>query len=144
MQFVGIIKICDNKRQERGIQEMAELKHTKLVDDLAYMQGEHVEATERVEFGLDGQRYKIDLTEQNAKRLRAALDEFIQAAQNLPKKTSRSTTLAERADNQKIRSWARTQHIKVSDRGRIPIEVLRAYAAGHELSHEQELQLLNQ
>jgi hypothetical protein len=34
---------------------------------------------------------------------------------------------ADREQNQAIREWARKQGMKVSDRGRIPAEVLEAY-----------------
>jgi hypothetical protein len=37
------------------------------------------------------------------------------------------TASADREQNQAIRDWARKQGFKVSDRGRIPAEVLDAY-----------------
>ena len=93
---------------------MAEIREVRLVDDL---DGEPADGT--VEFGIDGKKYEIDLSEANAKRLREALAEFVAAAGRRPS--------IDREQNQAIRDWARKRGMKVSDRGRIPAEVLEAY-----------------
>ena len=49
--------------------------HVKLVDDLDGSQ-----ASETVVFGLDGRHYEVDLSEENAARLRDGLSRFVQAA----------------------------------------------------------------
>ncbi|RLK59824.1 MULTISPECIES: histone-like nucleoid-structuring protein Lsr2 [Actinokineospora] len=101
-----------------------------LVDDLDGSTGE-----ETVEFGLDGAAYQIDLSSDNAEKLRDILADFVEHARRsggrkrVPGKvTGRPrTATADREQNQAIREWARKQGMKVSDRGRIPTEVLDAY-----------------
>jgi hypothetical protein len=106
-----------------------------LVDDL-----DGSEAGETVEFGLDGAFYEIDLSEQNAERLREALAQYVEHARRAggrkrapgrPGGAGRPprTASADREQNQAIREWARKQGMNVSDRGRIPKEVTDAYNA---------------
>lgn len=103
-----------------------------LVDDL-----DGTRAEETVEFGLDGATYTIDLSQDNAGRLRGALADFVgharragagrrSAARSSAGRAPRAAS-ADREQNQAIREWARKQGMKVSDRGRIPAEVLEAY-----------------
>jgi hypothetical protein len=111
---------------------MAQKVTVTLVDDL-----DGTEAEETVEFGLDGASYQIDLSEDNAERLRDALAEYVEharrsggrkraAARPAAGRPVRPAT-ADREQNQAIRAWARKQGMKVSDRGRIPSEVIDAY-----------------
>jgi len=105
-----------------------------LVDDL-----DGSEAEETVEFGLDGAFYEIDLSEDNAERLRDALAEYVEHARRAggrKRAAARAgvgrpprTASADREQNQAIREWARKQGMNVSDRGRIPKEVTDAYNA---------------
>ncbi|MCG8917795.1 Lsr2 family protein [Actinokineospora sp. PR83] len=111
---------------------MAQKVTVSLVDDL-----DGSIAEETVEFGLDGASYQIDLSSDNAEKLREALADFIDSARRsggrkrLPGKVAVGraprTASADREQNQAIREWARKQGMKVSDRGRIPSEVLDAY-----------------
>jgi hypothetical protein len=109
---------------------VAQIREIRLVDDL---DGEV--ADETVEFGVDGKNYEIDLSTANAKKLRDALAEFVAAARRAggrrrgggaPAAASRRPSI-DREQNQAIREWARKRGMKVSDRGRIPAEVLEAY-----------------
>lgn len=107
---------------------MAQIKEVRLVDD---MDGNG--ADETVEFGLDGRSYEIDLSIGNAGRLRDALAEFVAVARRSGGGRRRGASTAarrpstDREQNQAIRDWARKRGMKVSDRGRIPSEVLDAY-----------------
>ena len=119
---------------------MAQIREIRLVDDL---DGEA--ADETVEFGIDGKSYEIDLSKDNAGRLRDALADFVSAARRTGGRrrggSSAGTGTAsggagaapkgrasiDREQNQAIRDWARKRGMKVSDRGRIPAEVLEAY-----------------
>jgi hypothetical protein len=114
---------------------MAQKVTVSLVDDL-----DGSEAEETVEFGLDGASYQIDLSEENAERLRDALAEYVEHARRsggrkrsagraTPAGRAPRTATADREQNQAIREWARKQGMKVSDRGRIPSEVIDAYNA---------------
>jgi hypothetical protein len=110
---------------------VAQIREVRLIDDL---DGEV--ADETVEFGLDGKSFEIDLSKGNAGRLRDALAEYVAAARKSGGARRRSTAAAaspprrptiDREQNQAIRDWARKRGMKVSDRGRIPAEVLEAY-----------------
>jgi hypothetical protein len=112
---------------------MAQKVTVTLVDDI-----DGSTAEETVEFGLDGATYQIDLSGGNAVRLRDALTEYVDHARRAGgrKRIARPglsglpgprTASADREQNQAIRDWARKQGYKVSDRGRIPAEVLDAY-----------------
>jgi hypothetical protein len=103
-----------------------------LIDDL-----DGDKADETVEFGLDGKNYEIDLSDGNAGKLRDALADYVAAARR-PGGRRRSGAAAvaaattrrpavDREQNQAIRDWARKRGMKVSDRGRIPADVLEAY-----------------
>ncbi len=109
-------------------------RHTTitLVDDL-----DGVEADEQVEFSVDGRSYEIDLSAVNAGRLRDALAPFISAGRRTGARRSAPTgavpsrPTSSRAQNQAIREWAIAQGMKVSERGRIPTNVLTAYHGAH-------------
>lgn len=109
---------------------MAQQTIVTLVDDL-----DGSEADQTVEFALDGVSYEIDLSETNASRLRDALAGFVSHARRTGGRrrgTSRSAgggarPGVDREQNAAIREWARKRGMKVSDRGRIPAEVLEAY-----------------
>ena len=114
---------------------MAQKVTVSLVDDL-----DGSEAGETVEFGLDGAFYEIDLSGDNAGRLRDALAEYVEHARRSGgrKRTggrvavagrAPRTASADREQNQAMREWARKQGMNISDRGRIPKEVAEAYNA---------------
>ncbi|GGM44709.1 Lsr2 family protein [Longimycelium tulufanense] len=112
---------------------MAQKVTVQLVDDI-----DGTEASESVEFALDGVTYQIDLSEKNAAKLRDALGDFIDSARRAGGRAKRGRgtgrpgrparpAAADREQNQAIREWARKRGMKVSDRGRIPADVLDAY-----------------
>ena len=111
---------------------MAQKVTVSLIDDL-----DGDKADETVEFGIDGKSYEIDLSSSNADKLRDALASYVAAARR-PGGRRRSGGGAaasvaarrpsvDREQNQAIRDWARKRGMKVSDRGRIPADVLEAY-----------------
>ena len=114
---------------------MAQKVTVTLVDDL-----DGGQADETVEFGLDGVSYQIDLSAENANELREALANYVSHARRAggrkkpgPRpgsgggRSGGGSTSADREQNQAIRDWARKRGMKVSDRGRIPADVLEAY-----------------
>lgn len=111
---------------------MAKQTTVTLVDDL-----DGSTADEQVEFAVDGKAYEIDLSAANGARLREALAPFISAARRAtgrrassrPAAPSRPST--DREQNQAIREWAQAQGMKISERGRIPSNVLEAYHQNH-------------
>jgi hypothetical protein len=103
-----------------------------LIDDL-----DGDKADETVEFGIDGKSYEIDLSTSNADKLRDALASYVAAARRpggrrrsgggAPASAAARRPSVDREQNQAIRDWARKRGMKVSDRGRIPADVLEAY-----------------
>jgi hypothetical protein len=92
-------------------------------------------AEETVRFGLDGAQYEIDLSEENASRLRDALRPFIAKARRAQvKQTPKQarpggarTGGRSNPDTAAIRQWARDNGHQVSDRGRIHQDIQKAY-----------------
>jgi hypothetical protein len=102
----------------------------RLIDDIT---GD--DAAETVTFALDGARYEIDLSAENAARLRDALAVYIASA----RRTARAGVRADgpprrgaRADREQtaaIRQWARKNGHRIGDKGRIPSHIIEAYHA---------------
>jgi len=93
-------------------------------------------ADRTVEFGVDGVTYTIDLSDKNAKKLRATLERYIAAGSRVGRssavagRTRRprpSSARAGRDENRAIREWAGTNGYDVSERGRIPASIIDAY-----------------
>lgn len=106
---------------------MAQKVQVLLEDDLS---GGPAQTT--VRFGLDGANYEIDLNEENANRLRESLRPFVQHARKANVgKQRRSRGASSRERSADIRSWAKSAGIQVSDRGRIPADVVAKYEAAH-------------
>lgn len=111
---------------------MAKKVTVELVDDIdASPIGEGKGGT--VSFALEGKSYEIDLTEKNADKLRKALAPFIEAGRSVsasaaPARTSRHRSGAN-ADLAAIRNWGKSNGFEVSERGRVPKNVMDAYSA---------------
>jgi len=97
------------------------------VDDI---DGSAAEGTMR--FGLGGVDYEIDLNKKHADQLAKAIGPFIEAARRVPssRRPARGARPA-RHNQSDVRAWARAQGLQVSDRGRIPADVLTKYEAAH-------------
>jgi hypothetical protein len=109
---------------------MAQKHIVQLIDDL-----DGVEAQETVSFSLDGTRYEIDLSEDNATRLRESLAVYVANARRSARYgavgNGRRTHRADREQTAAIREWARNNGHPIGDKGRIPSSVLDAYHAAH-------------
>jgi len=109
---------------------MAQRVTVEMVDDL---DGTTSDSVSTVTFSVDGVNYEIDLSEDNAERLRTNLAEFVTVAHRLGVRTARGTarrpaaSTQTREHNQAVRDWARTNGWPMSDRGRIPADVVAAY-----------------
>lgn len=99
-------------------------RRTVVVDDI-----DGTEDAREVTFSLDGETWRIDLSEQNRQRLREALGEFIESAVKVSgARASRSSAdSGPSVDLTAVREWARANGYEVSDRGRIPNKILEAY-----------------
>ena len=114
---------------------MAQRTVIRLVDDLD--DTEIVDGGETVNFALDGRRYEIDLTNDHADEMRAALDRYVRAARKVGGRRSRARVAATGAQAagpvdyspQAVRAWAKANRIDVSPRGRIPQSVVDQFRA---------------
>jgi hypothetical protein len=106
-----------------------------LIDDI-----DGGEADETVSFALDGVEYDIDLSSGNADSLRKALGEFVTSGRRTSGRkvrggavgaTTKVSAGGDKAQNQAIREWARRQGHTVSDRGRIPSELIAQFQQAH-------------
>lgn len=101
----------------------------QLVDDL---DGETTDDVSTVSFSLDGVHYEIDLTEDNAERLRGQMAVFVENGRRTGGRVNRrSGRAASKApangEAEAIREWATENGYKLSSRGRLPKHVLEAY-----------------
>jgi hypothetical protein len=101
----------------------------RLVDDL-----DGSEATQSVFFGVDGQRYQIDLSDQHAEELRLKLGPFLEVARRVREDTARARgtvrgAVADKDRNPAIRQWALEEGVELPSRGRIAGAVQEAYDA---------------
>ena len=115
---------------------MAQQTTVRFIDDL-----DGSDASGTFDFSLEGRRYQIDLSEENAAKLRDALAPYVGAARKAGGRgrgrAARQTAVAEkparsnRDQTAAIREWARANGHQVSDRGRISKSVIEAYQATH-------------
>lgn len=108
---------------------MAQKVEVLLIDDL-----EGGAADETVQFALDGVTYEIDLSGNNAGKLRDALGPYVKKARKAGGRTrgrrgGRGTASRERSAE--IRAWAKSQGITVNERGRIPSWIVERYQAAN-------------
>ena len=99
-----------------------------LVDDL-----DGGEADETVTFELDGVTYEIDITTDNADKLRGLLTPYLEggrrtggrAGRGRAPKAARGGPASQ--DTAKIRAGAKDSGYEVNDRGRVPAAIREAY-----------------
>ena len=106
---------------------MAQHTITRLIDDV-----DGSEASETVMFGLDGTAYEIDLNEKNASALRDALSLYVAHGRKAARARAGSrggSAKSSGSDASEVRAWARDNGFKVSERGRVPREVVEAFEA---------------
>jgi hypothetical protein len=118
---------------------MAERVVRQLIDDL-----DGTEITEgrgeTVEFSLRDVKYRIDLSAQNVSKLEKALGPYVKAAVKVsePRRRSRNGRNSNNGSGRRttaplsdVRAWANENGYTVSGRGRIPTQVLEAYASAN-------------
>lgn len=84
-------------------------------------------------FSLDGRDYEIDLCERHSQKFDETLKRFAERARRVSAKVGRTKrrTTAHRRRSAEIRSWAKRSGLEISDRGRIPTNVIAKYEANH-------------
>ncbi|WP_459546131.1 histone-like nucleoid-structuring protein Lsr2 [Nocardia sp. X0981] len=95
-----------------------------VVDDL---DGETV-AAETLSFGIDGVMYEIDLSEENARELRAGLGKWTPFARRAGRaRRTKREAIGQPVAAKVVREWARRNGFEVPERGRIPATVRDSY-----------------
>ena len=91
--------------------------------------GEHLTRA----FSLDGRDYEIDLCEKHSQKFDETVKRFADKARRATSRVSRPKrrTTAHRQRSAEIRAWAKRNGIEVSDRGRIPAQVISSYEESH-------------
>jgi hypothetical protein len=121
---------------------MAQVREVRLIDDL-----NGSEAAETIDFSLDGRDYQVDLSEDNALKLRDSIAEFVAAARRAPRgprASGRGTTggnvnkgaptRRDREQTAAIRAWAQQNGRIVAERGRVPKAIVEEYEKAHGVS----------
>jgi hypothetical protein len=103
----------------------------ELVDDI-----DGGTAEETVAFALDGVEFEIDLSAENASRLRDALAEFVGHARRTGGRKQRGGKAPAAQGNGKpdthaVREWARSQGETVAERGRVPQALVIKFQEAH-------------
>lgn len=106
--------------QQTQVHYIDDLDGTELGDDANVMA-----------FSFDGKDYEIDLGDDNAEAFREALAPYIDAGRKVTvanrKQPRKSPSKTSSKDTKAIREWAKENGHNVSDRGRIPADVMAAY-----------------
>jgi len=97
-----------------------------------------VEGTETVSFAFDSTPYEIDLCSMHAKDLREKFGQYVEHARRVTgggggggRRRRASRGAPGRQQSAEIRAWAKRNGTAVSDRGRIPADVIARYDASH-------------
>lgn len=107
---------------------MAKHFQTRYIDDL---DGTDLgESANTLSFAFDGKNYTIDLSDENAETFRQAIAPYIEAGRRETGARTKTTRARSGGSNTKaVREWARANGYDVSDRGRIPADIMNAYTA---------------
>lgn len=116
---------------------MAQRVETILIDDV-----DGGTADETLEFAFDGATYEIDLSTENAAKLREALSPWAEKARRTSSASKKKKikgkdvdwTPVRHSSLKEIREWANANGHQVSDRGRVPAHIERAYEEAHRAS----------
>jgi hypothetical protein len=112
---------------------MAQVFQVLLVCDL---HDDGTTGTETVNFALDNTAYEVDVCESHAAKLRDAFAPFVANGRKVSRSSSSGSGRRRRSrqssggfDPAAVRAWARSNNVKVSERGRISSEVLEQFNA---------------
>src|SRR4051794_19756508 len=113
---------------------MAQVFQVLLVCDL---HNDQTPGTETITFAIDGANYELDACDAHAAKLRDAFAPFVAAGRRVSRGASTGSGRRRRGggrsssgiDPAAIRTWARANNVKVSERGRISADVVEKYNA---------------
>ncbi|MBM7366330.1 histone-like nucleoid-structuring protein Lsr2 [Gordonia hydrophobica] len=111
---------------------MAKKTIIQIVDDI---DGAELDEYETVRWSLDGKNYEFDTSPEHAEEFRNHVATYVAASRNSGGRATtgrRATPTARTAPNTRtVRQWATENGYTVSDRGRIPADIVAAYEAAH-------------
>lgn len=105
---------------------MAKRTKIMIVDDI---DGAELDEYETVRWSLDGKNYEFDTSPEHAAEFRDAVATYVASSRVIGRSSKRGAAKAN--DTRAIRAWATENGFNVSDRGRIPADVVAAYEAAH-------------
>ncbi|AVM01362.1 hypothetical protein C6V83_15040 [Gordonia iterans] len=106
---------------------MAKRTKIQIVDDI---DGAELDEYETVRWSLDGKNYEFDTSPEHAAEFRDAVATYVAASRTVGRTGGRRAA-APKTDTRAIRAWANANGFTVSDRGRIPAEIIAAYEAAN-------------
>lgn len=109
---------------------MAKQTKIQIIDDL---DGAELDEFETIRWSLDGKNYEFDTSTEHAAEFRDVLAKYIGVSRTTGGRTARRTSAPRgaSANTRDIRQWATANGYAVSDRGRIPAEIVAAYEAAN-------------
>lgn len=109
----------------KGLYNMA--RKTVITDDL----DPELDADATILFALDGECYEIDLANKNADPFREAFAKYLGVARQISVRDFARRAAGDAAngdyDPAVVREWAKQRGIKVSDKGRVPEDVVKQW-----------------
>jgi Lsr2 len=108
---------------------MARQTQIVVTDDL---DGSAADST--VRFSYQGASFEIDLNKKNAGMFARAIEPYIEAGRKVrtgPGRASRTAPGTSKPNPAEVRAWARDQGVEVSDRGRVPAELVVRFQAAN-------------
>ncbi|MGX1856601.1 histone-like nucleoid-structuring protein Lsr2 [Dietzia sp. NPDC055340] len=112
---------------------MAQQFQVQYIDDLDGSDLGSVANT--ISFSFDGREYSIDLSDENADKFREVMAPYVENGHRVTgtkaKPARKSASRSSSGETKAIREWARSNGYDVSDRGRIPADIMDAYAAAN-------------
>ena len=106
---------------------MATRTYTEITDDLSENASDNVQTRT---FALEGVEYEIDLGDKNTEKLYKTLAPFIESGRRVGGRARRGSAAKPASDGpnpKDVRAWAAENDIEVSNRGRIPGEIVQQY-----------------
>lgn len=103
---------------------MAQKVSVELVDDL-----DGSPADQTISYAFDGKEYEIDLSDSNVERFRKALEPFVSASRSGRRARRGGRRSSAGYDASEVREWAKKNGLEISDRGRIPSNILEKWRA---------------
>ncbi|EGD56794.1 histone-like nucleoid-structuring protein Lsr2 [Gordonia neofelifaecis] len=110
---------------------MAKKTVIQIVDDI---DGAELDEYETVHWSLDGKSYEFDTSPEHAEEFRNHVATYIAASRTTGGRASarRAPSAGRGATNTRaVRQWASDNGYTVSDRGRIPADIIAAYEAAN-------------